>query len=184
MKWGALAHLTNRFGLRSILQVAYLRDGEKPFLTTDVGTMEVPGPVWQHFANLKAIAPLASTLQVEIKVYDDVFDHRNRASYLAGVLRYAESCQRPRLVFLDPDTGVEPGALKAEHASLAEVRALWAALRHGEVLAVYQHAAREANWMARSAQRIADACGGANVRSVVGNVAADVAIFWGLKESV
>lgn len=178
MKWGALAHLADRFRLASILQVAYYRDGFERLLKTDTGEHAIAGPVWRHFADLAAIERLSEALGVEVRVHVEPFDPRKRDEYITGVLCAAEKRRRPRLLFLDPDTGIEPGALKPEHASSSEIARLWKALGPDEVLAVYQHAPHEAAWVERVMQRMAAACDGAEVRSIQGTVAADVAILW------
>lgn len=72
---------------------------------------------------------------------------------LAPTLTAAERGPGTRLLFLDPDTGIEPGALQPEHASSSEIARLWKALEHG-----------------------------AHVHSILGNVAADVAILWARRE--
>ncbi len=181
VKWGALAHLADRFCLASILQVAYFRDGAERLLKTDLGEHPIPAEVWKHFADLAAIERLSEVLKLEIRVHGDTFDPRKRDEYITGVLRAAEQRARPRLLFLDPDTGIQPGSLKPEHASSSEIARLWKALGAGEVLAVYQHAPHEAAWVDQSVGRMAKACEGADVRFIQGTVAGDVAILWAHK---
>jgi hypothetical protein len=182
VKWGALAHLVDRFKLASILQVAYFRDGVARLLKTDLGERPIADDVWKHFADLAAIERLSEALGVEVRVYGVLFDPRKREEYIEGVLSASGQGSRPRLLFLDPDTGIEPGALTPAHASLSEITRLWTSLDHGEVLAVYQHAPHKAAWVETSVERMATACRGGNVRSIQGSVAADVAILWARKE--
>jgi len=144
VKWGALAHLAKRFRLASILQVAYFRDGVERLLKTDTGEHAIPEPVWKHFADLAAVEGLSRILGVEIHVHVDVFDPKKRKKYIDDVLCAAEKHPRPRLLFLDPDTGIQPGTLKPEHVSAEEITRLWRALGAGEVLAVCQHTPHEA----------------------------------------
>jgi hypothetical protein len=182
VKWGALAHLVDRFKLASILQVAYFRDGVARLLKTDLGECPIADDVWKHFADLAAIERLSEALGVEVRVYGKLFDPRKREDYVEGVLSAAGQGSRPRLLFLDPDTGIEPGTLKPEHASSREIARLWSSLDHGEVLAVYQHAPHETAWVEKSVERMAKACQGATVLSIQGTVAADVAILWARKD--
>jgi len=114
--------------------------------------------VWKHFADLAAIERLSDALGVQVRVYGDIFDPRNREEYLQKVLTAAEQSHRHRLLFLDPDSGIEPGVLQAEYASASEAARLWNALELGEVLGVYQHAAHQAGWVERSVDRMARAC--------------------------
>ncbi len=63
--------------------------------------------------------------------------------FLAVVENYAD---RSKVVLLDPDTGIEPGRATAKHATTTEVSIIWQALRSGDWLVVYQHAARGGSW--------------------------------------
>jgi hypothetical protein len=120
VKWGALAHLAGRYRLASILQVAYYRDGFGRLLKTDTGEHAISESVWKHFADLAAIERLSEALGVEVRVHVEPFDPRKRDEYLTGVLCAAEKRRRPRLLFLDPDTGIEPGSLNEAGARLVE----------------------------------------------------------------
>jgi hypothetical protein len=184
VKWGALAHLASRFHLVSIVQVAYLRDGLDRFLTTDLPEPErINDAVWTHFADLAAIEHLAADLGVQtIKVHVDTFDPKKRQDYLDGLLKAAAISPRPRLLFLDPDTGIQPGKLTPEHASLREITSVWRALDVGEVLALYQHAPHQADWVEQSINRMKSACEDAAVHAIRGTVARDVAVLWTRKE--
>jgi hypothetical protein len=84
VKWGALAHLVRRFGLASILQIAYFRDGAARLLRTDQGECPIADEVWKHFADLAAIERLSDALGVQVRVYGDVFDPKNREQYFPG----------------------------------------------------------------------------------------------------
>lgn len=134
MKWGALALLAARFRVASILQVAYFRDGVEWLLKTDLDTCAIADEVWTHFADLAAIGRLSKELGVEVRVYGEIFDPRKREEYIGGALRAADRRRRPRLLFLDPDTGIERSNLKPEHASVSEISRLWKAMDPGEVL--------------------------------------------------
>lgn len=101
--------------------------------------------------------------------------------YVATALCRAKREPRPRLVFLDPDTGVEPDTLKAAHASLQDIEAVWNALEPREILAVYQHAAHKTDWLPQSKKRLGQVCAGADVRFITGSTAKDVAILWAVK---
>jgi len=181
VKWGALAFLAKEFDLASILQVAYFRESGQNLLRTHRGDVKIADAVWKRFANLSGVEGLSRALRVDIKVYGKTFDPSNREQYLNGVLESVAACRQPRLVFLDPDTGIEPGTLKAEHASAQELERLWDNLTPGEVLAVYQHASFSPDWITQSIKRMACACRGALVRAIQGNVARDVAILWARK---
>lgn len=149
VKWGALAYLGQRFGIATILQVAYFRDGEAASLTTDEGDRPLSPAVWHHFADLRRVEQLRLPLSLDIRVLDTPFDPSKREAYMEVAIRFAATLARPLLVFLDPDTGIEPGSLAAEHAAIRDIRTVWAALRGGEVLSVYQHAYRDPDWVSQ-----------------------------------
>lgn len=180
VKWGALTYLAQRFGTATILQVAYFRDGEAATLRTDEGDRQLLPAVWQHFADLRRVEQVRLSLGVDIRVFDTSFDPSRREAYIESALCFAATLARPRLVFLDPDTGIEPGTLAPEHASAQDIRAVWSALDTGEVLAVYQHGYRDREWVSQSVQRLSELCGAAT-RFVLGNTAADVAMLWSRK---
>lgn len=177
VKWGALAYIAQRFGTATILQVAYFRESEAATLTTDEGDRQLSPAVWHHFADLRRVEQLRHSLGADIRVFDASIDPSRREAYIESALCFAANLVRPRLVFLDPDTGIEPGTLTPEHASAGEIRTIWSALDAGEVLAVYQHGYRDRDWVSQSLQRFSESCGAA-VRFVLGNTAADVAMLW------
>jgi hypothetical protein len=62
--------------------------------------------------------------------------------------RIGELQQKERvLVFIDPDTGIEPASgAQDEHLRAKDLFLVWKALRAGDKLIVYQHASRKGNW--------------------------------------
>ena len=70
---------------------------------------------------------------------------------------------RPRLVFLDPDTGLEPGTANETHATKVEIQDVWSALRPKEWLVLYQHARREKDWESGVGAELSQLCDGAEV---------------------
>jgi len=51
------------------------------------------------------------------------------------------------LVFIDPDTGIQPGGgAEDEHLRKKDIRSVWEALKSGDKLIVYQHASRTNGW--------------------------------------
>jgi len=59
------------------------------------------------------------------------------------------------LVFLDPDTGIEPlGSAKNEHLLIKDIVSICSVLRPGDKVVIYQHALHSANWMNTFSQRL------------------------------
>jgi hypothetical protein len=179
VNWGGLAYLAERFGIATILQVAYFRE-DSPTLTTDKSQRPIPPAVRHHFADLRRVEQLRYPLPVDIRVFDAPFDPANCDPYIRSVLRFAEILARPRLLFLDPDTGTEPGELKPEHAALADIEPLWSALCDDAILAMNQHGYRDSDWIHESMRRLSRVCCAA-VHPITASPAADVSVLWARK---
>lgn len=181
VKWGALAHLAERHGLETIIQVAYLRKakGEDKVLQTDGGPEPIAEAVWRHFSDLRGVRRLAAPLGKRVEVVDSAFDASERASYIERALAQVRTLPPPRLLFLDPDTGIEPQAAKAEHVLAAELQQFWKLLNAGEVLALYQHAGRTSGWLEVARAKVAPALGSVGVHDIQApGIAKDIAVLW------
>ena len=75
----------------------------------------------------------------KVEVVSETFG--DRSDYLQIVLQRIRSrAQRPGVVFLDPDTGLEPaGVAGPQHVLDAEVEKIWAVLSPGDIIVFYQH---------------------------------------------
>lgn len=184
VKWGALIWLADTFGVRRIMQVAYFRGSTERALQTPKGEVPIADAVWNHFSELINIRALAKATNTQIDVISDVFDHRARRNYGKLVVEQLQQLPTPRIVFLDPDTGIEPETAKAEHVTVADMREIWSVLHSGDILAVYQHADRSGTWLQNRATKLSKACGGrVKVEFIQGlAVAQDVAMLWCRKE--
>jgi hypothetical protein len=179
VKWGALVWLADTFGARHIVQVAYFRGGTKPVLHTPKGKAEIADSVWNHFSELSNIQALAKSTNTKIDVISEVFDHRERRGYGQLVLGRLQQIPSPRIVFLDPDTGIEPGSAKAEHVTVADMREIWSVLQPDDILTVYQHADRSSLWLKKRASKLSKACGGIKAEVIRSrSIAQDVAMLW------
>ena len=67
------------------------------------------------------------------------------------------------MVFLDPDTGLEPCSVNEKHTTKHEIHHIWCSLDPGEWLVLYQHARREPEWWSRIEREFSKLCGGAPV---------------------
>jgi len=137
VKWGVLLKLAELHGADTILQVAYYRSNTWPKIEIDGVSYSLPGAILEHFrrvGNAGALRSNAKILVVDLPWQD-------RAAYLEHVLRCIRDLpERPSIVFLDPDIGLEPkGGAGLEHVSETELRTIWQALRPGDVLVFYQH---------------------------------------------
>lgn len=138
IKWGVLLRLARAYRAGAVLQVAYYRPSEFGRLMIDGQEHDIPREVIGHFRDLSAIRSIAS--EVRVTVFDDPFE--DRATYQKALLGFLAALpQERRIVFLDPDTGLEPSTSTPtlKHVLRSEVRAVWDAMKVGDVLAVYQH---------------------------------------------
>ena len=159
VKWSALVYLARREAVSAILHVAMYRPSQAPApLATAHGKVDLPAEVCRHFRDLDDIQRLAVVTGLEIEVVKEPFT--DRAAYFGRV------CERvgvrrggPTLVLLDPDVGLAPETPGPEHVASAEVAAVFAALRQGDILVCYQHARKQKDWRGRARRAFANAPG-------------------------
>jgi hypothetical protein len=158
LKWGVLLGLAGHFDAARILQLAFYRPGEFGRLMIDGQHQDIPEEVIAHFRNLRTIGNLGS--KVRVTVFDPPF--RDRAAHLQAVLALLPAFVQERcIVFLDPDTGLEPRMPSLEHVLASEARAIWDAMKAGDVFAFYQHQTNRAGqpWIETKQAQLADALG-------------------------
>ncbi len=185
VKWSVLIRLAEQYGLSQIIQVAYLRPSI--FSMVDIGgqEMELPSQVLSHFRNILNITTLHHE-HISINVFDHFFD--NRQAYHDAVTQYlTEFEDELRLIFLDPDTGLEPlRRYDFKHVRGLEVHSIWSQLRPNEVFAFYQHKTNMADipWIEEKRSQLASAIGVGESGVMVGQsraIANDVVIYYAIK---
>jgi hypothetical protein len=137
VKWGVLLRLAHLYGAGRILQVAYYRETawDCP-LMLDAQQYPIDKAVIDHFRNIRNIRKLPA--QPRIDVITSRFSDRQR--YTQEILREIASSGDKSIVFLDPDTGLEPqGKAGLKHVRESELFQIWAGMRAGDVLVLYQH---------------------------------------------
>lgn len=139
IKWGVLLRLAERCDAGRILQIA-LNPRTKSFgrLVIDGEECEVPQEAIAHFRNLRIIGSISTKTQVT--VFDPIL--QDRASHLKAVLAFLSAYHHERcVVFLDPDTGLQPQKQKPtlSHVLTSEAWEIWTKLKAGDVFAFYQH---------------------------------------------
>lgn len=159
VKWGTLAHLAERHDLAAIVQVAYLRRGERPSLEDGSAKVPISPAVWAFFRDVGAIRGLADKLKCRIVLLDDTFVPRQRKKYRQSVLAAVRGVEGPKIVLLDPDTGIAASRATAKHVTSEDIAAVWEILDPGDWLAVYQHRYRDKRWREDARDRLAAVCG-------------------------
>ena len=137
VKWGVLLQLAELHNTATILQVAYYRSTPWGSIEIDGCAYSLPLEVVNHFRNINNIATLRSNARVRVL---DAPCH-DRAQYLQCILMEIQKLPKdPAIVFLDPDTGLQPGGRASlQHVLESELREIWHALRRGDLLVFYQH---------------------------------------------
>jgi hypothetical protein len=121
-----------------ILQIAYFRDDDFFGVEIDGGKFDIPSEIKAHFRDIRRTEGLSSPPKVSVFV--TVFE--NRKEYLDQAKEFITAFSHERcIVFLDPDTGLEPPKTKPNlnHVLSKEIRDFWHTLKPGDLLALYQH---------------------------------------------
>jgi len=191
-KWGVLLHLASRrYGASMIVQVVYYRPEtiETDGVEIDGVVHPMPDAVIRHFRNVMDIARL-STPGVHIEVFGlpissrDAYFEEAQAALIANL---ASSPNSPCIIFLDPDTGLEPPRSKPglEHVLESELSQIWETMRGSDVLVFYQHGPRkkDTSWTRKRLEQFENALGLSHGAAKVarGEAAKDVVFFFAQK---
>jgi hypothetical protein len=138
IKWGVLLTLADQHRIGRILQVAYFRPSIWPTIEIDGVAHPLPAEVVEHFRDFRTIARLPKgPRSLEILPIEVPFVDRDR--YLSAVIDAILESPAPSIVFLDPDTGLQPPRPSMEHILESELTAIWDRMRESDVLVFYQH---------------------------------------------
>jgi hypothetical protein len=169
--------VARRTGVQRIIYVPFL----PPIGTENLGEQVVP-EVWSHFRSIKNLDQLGPKVGLRIEVVTEVFDPDQRQDYLSTVGgRLRDRASGCRLVLLDPDTGIAPKRATARHVALSEIKEVWAELRLGDWLALYQHARRRPRWLDDTKGELEKALGESIESVYKREVAHDAALLFGEK---
>lgn len=179
VKWGALVHWAKKSKLCSIVQVAFFRETLTARLQLQGGEEDIHPVVWDHFSDLQRATSMAPEIGIAISVLDRPFNPGQRSDYINEIIADIAAIKvKPRLIFLDPDTGIEPLRLQTEHVAIADIEQIWGSLDPGEWLAVYQQFDRRPKWLDRKGAQLRAACRPGRLEVITGTrIAADVAMF-------
>lgn len=183
VKWGVLLELATMYGIRRVLQIAYYRPSEFGPVVIDGQEYPIRPEVLAHFRNLRNIPGLHS--DVSVTVFDRPF--LDREEYREAATRFISAFHgQPSIVFLDPDTGLEPQNPAPEHVLEKEAKAIWEAMKTGDMLVFYQHQTnlKGEPWIEPKRDQLARALGIPTQALKVANaplIARDVAFFFARK---
>jgi hypothetical protein len=85
------------------------------------------------------------------------YEDRSHAAYFdrVRVALAGGGPKTPRLVFVDPDTGMQPRDPSSKHIRDCSIEAIWGWIRDGDILVIYQHAYRDrrVDWVSAKAEQ-------------------------------
>jgi hypothetical protein len=184
VKWGVLLELSKRFKCSQILQVLYFRPGKWATIQIDGEEVSLAREIILHFRNTSSISTMGSNVRID--VIADEFQNRNE--YHQVVSKKIQSRDSsPGIVFLDPDTGLEPmGRPGPEHVLDSELKVIWKLLRPQDVLVLYQHQTNRngSDWINPKRRQFEKAIENPGVAGLAygPQIARDVAFFFMRKE--
>lgn len=188
VKWATLVSLAQQFRSRHILQVLYYRPTVWDQIKIDGKLVEMPNSVIRHFRDVNSIRRLSCGVIVE--TVPERFD--GRSEYLETILvAIPARTEAPGIVFLDPDTGLEPKSGKYDHSHVCidELKGIWGALSARDLLVLYQHEDNKRNeeWRERKRRQFAAALASHGVSDAhvklahAPGIARDVAFYFAQK---
>ena len=115
----------------------------------------------------------------------EIYEDSGRVTYFEKVRTAIEDAPNThRVIFVDPDTGMQPQNASSKHIRDGSVRAIWGWMRDGDTLVIYQHAPqdRRADWVTAKAEQLSGI-----LQIPLGEVhkapALDVCFYWSLKQT-
>ena len=160
VKWAALVHVAKYYRAKKIIQVPLTPLNTPPWAECRLlknKSVQVPFPpeVWEHFRRLKAIKCLGETIGVELEVFESSCTEDTRDQYIRGLCDSLEQFKSTSLLlFLDPDTGIEPQKADLTHVKKSEIKTIFDALTEGDC---HQHARRSKSWIEDTQKDLASA---------------------------
>lgn len=179
VKWGSLVHLANRERIHDVLTVPFLRDDTTRQLSSSVAEepVDLPAGVWDHFSNVR-IERLAAATGLNLILFTVPWAPP-RHSYVCAVQNWIATFRTTaKILFLDPDTGLEPQTAGLEHVLRSEVTYLWNSLAECDWLVLYQHAAHTRTWREARFDDFCRCCPGCRSESFTApKIANDVILY-------
>jgi hypothetical protein len=189
VKWGTLLELARKYQVTQILQVLYHRSNiwHPIEIDGDVDgkpeSVPIPDEVIQHFRDTKSICNLNSSVPVQVLGETFSSDRERYLQYIAGEIQTRKRIKK--IVFLDPDTGLEPrgGRPNLNHVLESELEKIWNTLSDGDVLVFYQHQPRIPDWINTKMRQFAEVIRVPNAkRAYAQSTAPDVVFFFAQKK--
>lgn len=156
VKWATLLELARRNHVKLVLQVLYHRSNNWNPIEMDGEFVRIPDEVIRHFRDSKSICNLNSSVPVEV-LGEPFSDRDEYLRYVTGEVLHRKGIKK--IVFLDPDTGLEPrgGNPSRKHVLEGELEMIWNSLSQGDLLVFYQHQPHIPDWINTKKRQFAEA---------------------------
>jgi len=184
VKWSVLMHLAIMNSASYILQIAYFQECSFAKVELDTEEKVIPEEVQKHLRDIRNIENFSSAIKV--RVFNKVIGDRRRYLLEAKefISRYA--AEGRCILFLDPDTGLEPTNPNLKHVLKKEADEFWKSLKIGDVLVLYQHQTNRNGkpWQESKRMEFEEAIGAPKGSVKVGRgpkLAKDVVLFYAIK---
>jgi hypothetical protein len=167
IKWGGIEILCRNIGMNKVIWVAYLREDSWTNIKFDyyINDKPVPKEVIKHFKSIREnLERLKKDLALNIILIDnecnEAYNRNNRQKYTDFICEYIiKDTDKKRIVFLDPDTGLQPKRISDTTVTEKEVKKIWNTLKNGDYLVFYQHRFFDKEWIIKRKKKLADICG-------------------------
>ena len=103
--------------------------------------------------NLRQVCRL---LPGRITVFSDIYRNGERSVYVERAVS-ALSNKSPKVVFLDPDNGIEGKTRNHKHLGLAEISRVWNSLSAGDYLVIFQYSFFDRDWRGKKQKLLSNA---------------------------
>lgn len=142
VKWGGIVHLCETKDIKTVIQVAYYRESTYSDIKFDKRSIPLNENVKKHFRDIRDIKRLGHSTGIDIKILDDSF-YQDRSDYHLKICNTIQEMSKGKLVFLDPDTGLNSGTAPSRKLiTTEEVNKIWGYLKPTDILVFYQQAHR------------------------------------------
>jgi hypothetical protein len=184
VKWTVILQTAVNNLIDEIIWVAYYRDAKYPRIKIDGHYYELPKEIEHLFRNPNTVTKIDSFHgnKVNIRALFDEWNKKNRNTYHSKIVSTVEKLSQRYILFLDPDTGIQPKVPSEKHVSHDEILMLWEKLSIGSILIIYQHKPQRTkgnNWIVDKKAKLADILGLDNKQIGVGEseIAKDVVLY-------
>ena len=184
VKWGGIVRLCHENSIKTVLQVAYYRQSKWGKIDFNNGKFVLlPEVVSEHFRSIKDIRRLGRRANLDIQIINREFKNnkKDREEYHKEVCKEIEMLNKKKIVFLDPDKGLEPKkTCTYEHVKPNEVKLIWKSLKPKDFLVFYQHKPwfSKKGWKESCRHEFARQCGLKGVRMWSADGIAEDVVFY------